>query len=275
MFRKWQESKESLCKESLVKGFNVRKKLEELKKEGKKAFIPYIMAGDPSLEETGRRLKLLSQAGADLIELGVPFTDPLADGPTIQRAAERALESGTTLRKILKFLAEFKNEFDTPIILMTYLNPVFCYGIEKFFHDAKEAEVSGVIFPDLTVEESKEYRAFAKKYGIDIIFLIAPTSTPDRVKKVVRASTGFVYYVSITGITGSELRLDKKFKEHIDFVKSFGKPVCVGFGVSNPEEAKYVSQFADGVIVGSAIVKQFHENPETAFNFIASLREVI
>lgn len=258
-----------------MKGFNVRKKLEELKKKGKKAFIPYIMAGDPSLQETGRRLKLLSKAGADLIELGVPFTDPLADGPTIQRAAERALKSGTTLRKILDFLNEFKDSIHTPIILMTYLNPVFCYGIEKFFHDAKEAEVSGVIFPDLTVEESSEYRDLSKKYGVDIIFLVAPTSTPDRVKKVVRASTGFVYYVSITGITGSELRLDKKFKEHIDFVKSFGKPVCVGFGVSKPEEAKYVSQFADGVIVGSAIVKQFHENPETAFNFIASLREVI
>lgn len=258
-----------------MKGFAVRKKLEEVKKQGKKAFIPYIMAGDPSLEETARRLKLLSEAGADLIELGVPFTDPLADGPTIQRAAERALKSGTTLRKILNFLNEIKEEITTPIILMTYLNPVFCYGIEKFFKDAKEAKVAGVIFPDLTVEESEKYRTFAGKYCIDTIFLVAPTSTSERVKKIVKASTGFVYYVSITGITGSQLKLDRTFREHIDFVKSLGKPVCVGFGVSKPEEASYVAQFADGVIVGSAIVKVFHETPEKALNFIKSLREGI
>lgn len=258
-----------------MKGFSVREKLEELRKKGKKAFIPYIMAGDPNLQETAKRLKLLSQAGADLIELGVPFSDPLADGPTIQRAAERALKSGTTLRKILNFLNEFKNIINTPIILMTYLNPVFRYDIEKFFKDAKDAKVAGVIFPDLTVEESLEYRDSAKKYGIDIIFLVAPTSTPERVKKIVKASTGFVYYVSITGITGTELRLDKKFGEHIDFVKSFGKPVCIGFGVSKPEEAEYVAQFADGVIVGSAIVKKFHEKPEEVLNFIKSLREAI
>lgn len=258
-----------------MSGFSVRKKLEEIRKNKKKAFIPYIMAGDPELDETARRLKILDEAGADLIELGVPFTDPLADGPTIQRAAERALKSGTTLRKILQFLNDFKNNIDTPIILMTYLNPVFCYGIEKFFCDAKKAGVAGVIFPDLTVEESKMYRSFAKKYGIDIIFLVAPTSPPERVKKIVRASTGFVYYVSITGITGAKLKLDKTFREHIDFVRSFGKPVCIGFGVSNPEEASYVAQFADGVIVGSAIVKKFHENPQEAFDFIKSLREAI
>lgn len=258
-----------------MKGFSVRKKLDEIKKEGKKAFIPYIMAGDPHLEETARRLKMLDEVGADLIELGVPFTDPLADGPTIQRAAERALQSGTTLRKILKFLNEFKGSIKTPIILMTYLNPVFCYGIEKFFQDASQAQVAGVVFPDLTVEESELYKAFAKKYGIDIIFLVAPTSTTQRIKKIVKASTGFVYYVSITGITGSELKLDKKFKEHMDFVKSFGKPVCVGFGVSNSKEASYVTQFADGVIVGSAIVKRFHEKPDKAYDFIKSLGEAI
>lgn len=254
-------------------GFSVRKKLEELRKNKKKAFIPYIMAGDPTLDDTAKRLELLSASGADLIELGVPFTDPLADGPTIQRAAERALSSGTTLRKILKFLNEIR--IDTPIILMTYLNPVFRYGIENFFRDAKQAKVAGVIFPDLTVEESEIYRAFAKRYGIDIIFLVAPTSTPQRIKKIVKASTGFVYYVSITGITGSQLRLDATFRQHIDFVKSFGKPVCIGFGVSSPEDASYVAQFADGVIVGSSIVRKFHEKPEEAFEFIKSLREAI
>lgn len=256
-----------------MKGFAVRKKLETLKKEGKKAFIPYIMAGDPDLDATAERLSLLAKAGADIVELGVPFTDPVADGPTIQKAAERALASGVTLRKILNFLKEIDTENLPPIVLMTYLNPVFCYGIEKFFQDAKQAGVSGVILPDLTVEEALPYRVYAKKYGIDTIFLVAPTSTQNRIRKIVSASTGFVYYVSITGITGSELRLDRDFQEHINYVKSFGKPVCVGFGVSSPSEAKYVAEFADGVIVGSAIVKKFHEAPEKAFEFIKSLKE--
>lgn len=258
-----------------MKGFKVRKKLEELKSQGKKAFIPYIMAGDPNLEETKKRLRVLEDLGADLIELGVPFTDPLADGPTIQKAAERAINSGTTLRKILHFLIDIKGEIHTPIVLMTYLNPVYCYGVEFFFQDAKKAGIGGVIFPDLTVEESETYRNFARKYGIDMIFLVAPTSTLDRLKKIVRASTGFVYYVSITGITGSHLNLDKTFQKHIDMVKSFGKPVCVGFGVSTYEEAKFVSNYADGVIVGSAIVKVFFEQPDRAYDFIKSLREAI
>lgn len=259
----------------MKEGFKVRRKLENIKAEGKKAFIPYIMAGDPNLETTAERLKILEQSGADLIELGVPFSDPLADGPTIQKAAERALSSGTTLKKILQFLSSLKGEIKSPIILMTYLNPVYCYGVERFFQDASKAEVSGVIFPDLTVEEANPYINLAKKYKIDTIFLVAPTSTFDRIKRIVKASTGFVYYVSITGITGASLRLDSTFQKHIDTVKKAGKPVCLGFGVSNAEEAKYVSQHADGVIVGSAIVKTFHESPEYARDFIKSLREAI
>lgn len=256
-------------------GFSVRKKFELLKKQGKKAFIPYIMAGDPNLDETKKRLDILISLGADIIELGVPFTDPLADGPVIQRAADRALKAGINLRKILQFLRETKEEINVPVVLMTYLNPVFCYGIESFFRDAKEANVGGVIFPDLTVEESAIYREFARKYKIDTIFLVAPTSTSERVKKIIRASTGFVYYVSITGITGATLKLDRSFKEHINFVKNHGKPVCIGFGVSNPGEAKQMSRFADGVIVGSAIVRVFHEMPDKAHSFIKSLREAI
>lgn len=256
-----------------MKGFRVRQTLDSLRKKAKKAFIPYIMAGDPDLEETAKRLKILEKNGADLIELGVPFTDPLADGPTIQAAAQRALNSGTTLKKILNFLKTF--HIDVPIILMTYLNPVFCYGIERFFKEAKESSVSGVIFPDLTVEEADQYVSFAKKYGIDTIFLVAPTSTSERVKKIVKASTGFVYYVSITGITGAALKLDKDFIEHISYVRSFGKPVCIGFGVSSPEEANYIAQYADGVIVGSAIVKKFYEAPNEAESFIKNLREAI
>ncbi|MCS7203035.1 MAG: tryptophan synthase subunit alpha [Thermodesulfovibrio sp.] len=256
-----------------MKGFRVRETLEILKRKNKKAFIPYIMAGDPNLEETEKRLKLLEEEKADLVELGVPFTDPLADGPTIQAAAYRALKSGTTLKKILDFLKALN--ISVPIVLMTYLNPVFCYGIERFFKDAKNASVSGVIFPDLTVEESEQYVKYAKKYEIDTIFLVAPTSTPKRVSKIVKASTGFVYYVSITGITGAALRLDKDFKKHIGYVRSFGKPVCIGFGVSTPEEARYVAQFADGVIVGSAIVKKFYENFSDGRDFIKSLREAI
>lgn len=258
-----------------MKGFKIKKTFEKLKKDKKKAFIPYIMAGDPNLEETLYRLKILEEAGADIIELGIPFTDPIADGPTIQRAAERALNAGTTLRKILHFLEVNKSLLKIPIIIMTYLNPVYNYGVEKFFQDARKSDVAGLIFPDLIVEESQRYTMLASENCIDMIFLVAPTSTPKRVRKIVRASTGFVYYVSMTGITGTELKLESSFKEHIDFVRNLGKPVCLGFGVSKPEEAKYLSQFADGIIVGSAIVKAFNENTNEAYKLIKSLREAI
>ncbi len=236
---------------------------KELKKSGGKAFIPYIMAGDPSLEDTKRFISELQEAGADMIELGVPFTDPLADGPTIQRAHERALAQGVTLRKVLSFVEKVRQDTEIPIIIMTYYNPVFKYGIEAFIKEAVRVGVDGVIIPDLIPDEAGDFISIARIHGLDTIFLLAPTSTDDRIRKVIKASTGFIYYVSITGITGAKLLIDETMKETIRRIRTFtNKPVAVGFGVSNPEEARVVAEIADGVIVGSAIVKLTSEGKD-------------
>ncbi len=241
-----------------------------------KAFIPYIMAGDPDIDSTLERVMLLVECGADIIELGVPFSDPLADGPTIQRAAERALQAGVTLRKIIPFVAKIRQHTQIPIVLMTYYNPIFKYGENSFVNDARDAGVDGVIIPDLPPEEAKELISASRKKGLDTIFLLAPTSTKERIKKIASASSGFVYYVSMTGITGSQLALDDTFKRHIEDVKNAtDKPVAVGFGVSTPDEAYNVARLADGVIVGSAIVKKLHESPSEAKGFILKLKEAI
>lgn len=247
-----------------------------LKRRNKKAFIPYIMAGDPDLEKTFEQLMLLEKCGADIIELGVPFSDPLADGPTIQRAAERALNAGVTLKKIIPFVKNLRQHTQIPIILMTYYNPIFKYGEEQFIKDAVNAGVDGVIIPDLPPDEASYLIDMSHKANLDTIFLIAPTSTEKRVKKIIAASRGFIYYVSITGITGAKLVFHETFMEHLALIRSLTKkPVAVGFGVSTPEDAYKVSRLADGVIIGSAIVKAFHERPDEAKGFILKLKEAI
>lgn len=254
----------------------IEKTFKRLKGQGKKAFIPYIMAGDPSLENTKETVSLLERCGADIIELGVPFTDPLADGPTIQKAAERGLLAGVTLRKVLGLVKELRQNTEIPIVLMTYYNPVFKYGEAGFVKDAVASGVDGVIIPDLPPDEAEGLIKLSKKEGLSTIFLLAPTSTADRIKKVVKASTGFIYYVSITGITGSKILLDSSIKDSIDNIrKATDKPVAVGFGVSAPEEARTVAGFADGVIVGSAIVKKLNESPGDTERLIRNLREAI
>lgn len=254
----------------------ITKKFEQLRKEGRKAFIPYIMAGDPDLDTTEKNVMMLEECGADIIELGVPFSDPLADGPTIQRAAERAMAAGVTMKKTIEFVKELRCKTKVPIILMTYYNPVFRYGEERFVEDAVNAGVDGVIIPDLPPEEAVGLVRLSRKAGLDTIFLVAPTSDEARIKKIVSASSGFVYYVSMTGITGSELTLHHTFSSHINKVKQLtDKPVAVGFGVSTPEDAKNISLIADGVIVGSAIVKKLYQEPENAKAFVKSLREAI
>lgn len=243
---------------------------------GKRAFIPYIMAGDPDLERTLENILMLEACGADIIELGVPFSDPLADGPTIQRAAERALRSGTNLKKIISFVEKIRQKTYIPIVFMTYYNPVFKYGEEEFIKNAISAGVDGVIIPDLPVEEGRDFIKLSRNHGLDTIFLIAPTSTEKRIKKIVSKCRGFIYYVSITGITGAKLLLDETIKEHIRFIKSItDTPVCVGFGVSTPEEASMVADFADGVIIGSAIVKRLYEHPRGSEEFIKKLSRAI
>ncbi len=254
---------------------NITKIFKRKKTQGKKAFIPYIMAGDPSLEATRKFVNELDEAGADIIELGVPFTDPLADGPTIQRASERALKQGVTLRKVLALVEEIRQQSQIPLILMTYYNPVFKYGIEAFVREAVRVGVNGVIIPDLIPDEADELKSFTHQHGIDTVFLLAPTSTEERIKKAVKASTGFIYYVSITGITGAKLLMDVTMKNTLALIKSLTKkPVAVGFGVSNPEDATAVASLADGVIVGSAIVRLIAEGKDIK-DFAKSLKEAI
>jgi len=238
----------------------IEKIFRKLKAENKKAFIPYIMAGDPSLAKTEEIVLMLEECGADIIELGVPFTDPMADGPTIQRAAERAHKEGVTLKKVIALVKCLRQKTKIPLVLMTYYNPVFKYGEEKFIKDAKDSGVDGVIIPDLPPDEAGELIKLSKKSNIAVIFLLAPTSTDDRIKKVAGASRGFIYYVSMTGITGAQLLFDGSIERSIAGIRKItDKPVAVGFGVSTPGEAETVSGISDGVIVGSAIVRKVSE----------------
>ena len=254
----------------------IDKTFKRLKKEGKKAFIPYIMAGDPSLQRTNDIVLLFEKCGADIVELGVPFSDPLADGPTIQRASERALKNGVTLRKVISLVKDVRQKTQIPIVLMTYYNPVFKYREDDFIKDAKDAGVDGVIVPDLPPDEAEDFIKISKKTSLNTIFLLAPTSTEDRIKKVIRASSGFIYYVSITGITGAALLLDGSMEVSISNIKKYtDKPIAVGFGVSTPLEATAVAKVSDGVIVGSAIVKRVHETPNELETYLMSLRKAI
>lgn len=248
----------------------------KLKKAGKKAFIPYIMAGDPSLDKTKDIVLLFQECGADIIELGVPFSDPMADGPAIQRASERALKNGVTLKRVILLVKDLRRITQIPFVIMTYFNPVFKYGIENFLIDAGTAGVDGMIIPDLPPDEAKDFIKLSRRASIDTIFLLAPTSTEDRIQKVTKSSSGFIYYVSITGITGANLLLDGSMEILISKIKGYtDKPIAVGFGVSTPEDASAVSKVSDGVIIGSAIVKKLGESPDQLKHYLVSLREAI
>jgi len=228
---------------------------QRLKKEGKKAFIPYITAGDPGIETTKKFVRVLAGAGADIIELGIPFSDPLADGPTIQRAVERSLSAGATTRGIFRMVRDLRKDVDVPLVFMTYYNIVFNYGIEKFIADSKKSGADGIIVPDLPMEESHELTDIADKHDFSVILLAAPTTPVDRFGKIARCSRSFIYYVSITGVTGARKALSDKLYGHIRHLKRVtDKPICVGFGVSTPGQAREVARAADGVIVGSAII---------------------
>ncbi len=254
---------------------NITKVFTELKRDNKKALIPYIMAGDPSLDATEKYVIDLEKSGADIIELGVPFSDPLADGPTIQLAAERSLQNGTTLRKVLHLVKDIRKKSDIPIILMTYFNPIFKFGVEGFIKQAVASGVDGVIIPDLIPDEAGEFISLSRTSGLDTIFLLAPTSTQERIDKVTKASSGFVYYVSMTGITGSSLSISSEMQKTLSRVKkATNKPVAVGFGISSPKEASAVSGMADGVIVGSAIVKLIAQGKNIS-TFVKNLKNAI
>lgn len=229
----------------------------ELAAQGRKAFIPYITAGDPSLAVTAKLVQSLAAAGSDVIELGVPFSDPVADGVVNQEAAQRALAAGTTLRGIVAMVRDLRaSGCEAPIVLFTYFNPVLAYGLDNFTREAAEAGVDGVLCVDLPPEEAGEYKELMDSRGLATIFLAAPTSTEDRMGIIARASTGFLYYVSRTGVTGERSDLAASMTDMVARVKAHTKtPVAVGFGISTPEQAATVAQCADGVIVGSAIVR--------------------
>jgi len=229
--------------------------------DGRAAFIPFIMAGDPSLAATAEHLEALAAGGADIIELGVPFSDPIADGPVNQRAATRALEAGTKMSGILQIVARHRDKLGVPIVLFTYFNPIHARGVERFAEQAAASGVDGVLCVDLPPEEGeREFIPALRAQGVDTIFLLSPTSTRDRVSTVAGASTGFVYYVSRTGVTGEQTALAPDLVRDVKRLrKRIDPPLAVGFGISTPQQVAEVGDIADGVVVGSALVRLIEE----------------
>jgi tryptophan synthase alpha chain len=238
---------------------------ERCSAERRKAFIAYLTAGDPRPEATVPLVLALERGGADLIELGVPFSDPIADGPVIQRASERALRAGTTLSRILEMVREIRKQSEVSLLLFSYLNPVMRYGFDKLARDAAEAGVDGVLLTDLSIEEAEEPTRRLREHSLDTVFLGAPTSSARRLELIGRHSSGFVYLVSRTGVTGEQASLSE---QAIPLIKNMRKhtqlPLALGFGISKPEHVAEVAQFADGIVVGSAIVKTIEANIDSA-----------
>ena len=260
----------------------IESKFAELKSSNETALVTFTMAGDPTIDSSLEVLKALPDAGADIIEIGMPFTDPAADGLTIQKAGIRALEAGANMINTLDMVRAFrKNNDDTPIILMGYVNPVFVYGYEKFSKDASEAGVDGLIIVDLPPEEDAPLREYTDKYGLDMIRLITPTTDEERLPVVLEGASGFLYYVSITGVTGTAKADINALKPHIEMIKSKSDlPIAIGFGIKTPEDALEMSSMADAVVVGSAIVYKVKDvnNDETLNNvtdFVKSLSNAL
>ena len=245
------------------------------KRKGHKALIAYVTVGYPSIEATVKAVPLLAKSGCDIIELGIPFSDPLADGVTIQNSSFKALQNGVTPKVCLEVAAELWRKVDVPIVFMTYFNPVFHYGVEKFCGDCAKSGIDGLIIPDLPPEEGSQLDTSTHQCGLDLIYLLAPTSTDERLKLVSKKSRGFVYLVSVTGITGARNSLPADLEAFVARVrKQTAKPLCVGFGIATPEQAKRVARIADGVIVGSRIVQLMEGDTslKKVAEFAASLR---
>jgi tryptophan synthase alpha chain len=236
----------------------IQGRFQALARDKRKALIPYITAGDPQPSLTVPLMRALVEAGADIIELGVPFSDPMADGPVIQRAGERALKHGVGLSNVLSMVKDFRKSDDaTPIVLMGYANPIEAMGVEKFVAAAKAAEVDGVIVVDYPPEECEQFAALAKKHGIDPVFLLAPTSTDKRIEQVARVGSGFLYYVSLRGTTGASHMDLGDVASRIPKIRAATKlPIGVGFGIRDAESARRVAQAADAVVIGSRIIQE-------------------
>ena len=237
--------------------------------ENKKAFIPFITGGDPSLDVTKKLILAMQEAGADLIEVGIPFSDPIAEGPVIQEADERALSAGCTLDKLFDAIKEVKDEIHIPMVFMTYVNPIFTYGKEKFMQRCVECGMAGVIVPDVPFEEKGELSGVCKEYGIELVSLIAPTSH-ERIKMIAKEAEGFLYCVSSLGVTGVRKQITTNIGDMIEKVREVTDiPCAVGFGIAEPEQAKEMASLSDGAIVGSAIVKIVAKYGEDCVPYVA------
>lgn len=253
---------------------------QSLRSKGHKGFVAYITAGDPSIEFTEQLIPHLAQSGVDVLELGVPFSDPLADGPVIQEAMIRALEHKTNLDHIFDMVKRVRETVSIPIILFSYLNPVYQYGLEQFAKRCKNSGVDGALILDLPVEEAEQYRDVMNRYELNTIFLMAPTTHENRIKLIAKASTGFIYYVSRTGVTGERSDINPEVEQKVSLIKQYtDKPVAIGFGVSDPQQAQAVARYGDAVVVGSAIVRRIKEfaghddGPQKVAAFVQSLTQ--
>jgi tryptophan synthase alpha chain len=251
----------------------------ELRKSGESALIPFVTAGDPNLATTLKILQALDENGADCIELGIPFSDPTADGPTIQRSSERALKNGLSMPRIFRLVRKFRRTSEIPVVLFGYFNPFFRYGLEKFCRAAAHAGVDGILCVDLPPEESTELKRWTDTEGLDLIFLLSPTSGPDRLREVASQGQGFIYYVSVTGVTGVRRKLDDHLRTQVARVRrATALPVGVGFGISTPRQAAWIAGFADAAVVGSALVERIEkakgsvEKARSAGAFVSELK---
>jgi tryptophan synthase alpha chain len=255
----------SLAREQEVYLSRIAAVFNKLKEEGKKGFIPFITAGDPDLRTTLKLIIELARAGATLIELGIPFTDPMADGPVIQRASERALRHRVGVPEVLQVVADARKETDVPIILFSYFNPLLQFGIEKLAKESKVAGVDGILVTDLIPEEASEFAATLRQHDLDLIFLVAPTSTDERLRLITERASGFVYAVSRAGVTGERTEMSAEAEKLVRRVRKFTDlPVAVGFGISKPEHIADVWRYADAAVVGSAIVSEIEKAGSSA-----------
>jgi tryptophan synthase alpha chain len=239
----------------------IEEKFEALRAKKEKALIVYLTAGDPSLSVTKKIIFALEKAGADILEIGVPFSDPTADGPVIQTASQRALKAGTTLQGVLDLVTEVRKISEIPIVLFGYFNPIFAYGVKEFAYAARKAGVDGVLAVDLPYEEARELRDYTDAAGIDFISLVAPTTNSARLKKMTAGATGFLYYISITGVTGTAVPKVENIKIDVAKIRKITDlPIAVGFGISTPRQAREIGRFPDGIVIGSAVVRLIDEN---------------
>lgn len=260
----------------------IEAKFKALKKEGRKALIAYLTAGDPGMEATTQLIPVLEAAGVDIIEIGVPFSDPTADGPTIQAASQRALTRGATLEKILAMIASLRRTCGIPIVLFGYYNPILSYGTRKFAVDAAASGVDGILVVDLPPEESDELRRCTDPAGLAFITLIAPTTDPKRARRILRGAAGFVYFISVTGVTGTAAPRIEEIEQHVQELKTMTTlPIAVGFGISTPAQAAAIAPLADGIVVGSALVRLIAEKGgsgdlnSAVISFTAMIRRAI